>query len=60
MIGRERRWASRGQSILETAVLLAAVAGALMIFFSFIRASVASRLKVGADSYGHGLLHDGR
>ena len=54
MIGRRL-----GQSILETTVLLVMVAGALVFFFTFIRASVASRVKVGADSFGHGLLHNG-
>ena len=49
----------RGQSILETTVLLAAVTAALVIFFSFIRSSVASRIKLGSDTFGHGLLHNG-
>ena len=48
-----------GQSMLELAVLLVVVTGALLVFFTFIRASVASRVKVGADSFGHGLLHNG-
>ena len=45
--------------MLETALLLAVVVGALVVFFTFIRSSVASRVKVGADSFGHGLLHNG-
>jgi len=45
--------------MVETTVLLLAVVAALVMFFSFIRASVAGRLKAGADSFGHGLLHDG-
>lgn len=55
-----RSSASRyGQSMIETAVLLMVVVGALVVFFTFIRASVASRVKVGADTFGHGLLHNG-
>lgn len=50
----------RGQSILETTILLVVVTAALLVFFSFIRASVASRVKAGADTFGHGLLHDGK
>ena len=45
--------------MLETALLLAVVVGALVVFFTFIRASVASRVKVGSDTFGHGLLHNG-
>ena len=45
--------------MLETAVLLVVVVGALLVFFTFIRASVASRAKGGADTFGHGLLHNG-
>jgi hypothetical protein len=48
-----------GQSILETAILMVAVTMALVVFFGFIRASVASRVKLGADTFGHGLLNDG-
>lgn len=47
-----------GQSTVEAALLLGAVAVALVVFFSFIRASVSSRIKVGADTFGHGLLYD--
>ena len=49
----------RGQSTVETALLLTVVAMALLTFFTFIRAAVSSRIKVGADTFGHGLLHDG-
>jgi hypothetical protein len=45
--------------MIETAVLLMVVVGALVVFFTFIRASVASRVKAGADTFGHGLLHNG-
>ena len=48
-----------GQSMVETAVLLVAVTAALVVFFTFIRASVASRVKLSADTFGHGLLHNG-
>ena len=48
-----------GQSVVEGSLLLAAIATALVVFFSFIRASVSSRIKVGADTFGHGLLCDG-
>ena len=50
---------SRGQSTLETAVLIAVVMGALMVMFSYIRDAVSSRVKVGSDSFGHGLLNSG-
>ena len=43
----------------EAMLLILAVAAALVIFFSFIRASVSGRLKGGADAFGHLLLHDG-
>ena len=45
--------------MLEATILLLVVASALVTFFTFIRASVASRVKVGADTFGHGLLHNG-
>ena len=48
-----------GQSMMETAVLTAAVVAALLVMFSFIRASVASRIKSGSDTFGHGLLNNG-
>lgn len=47
----------RGQSTVETALLLGAIAMALVVFFSFIRSSVSSRIKGGADTFGHGLLY---
>ena len=50
----------RGQSTLETALLLMAVAAALVMMFSFIRNAVSWRLKGGADAFGHGMLHDGK
>lgn len=49
-----------GQSMVETMLLLAVIAAALTVFFSFIRAAVSSRVKVGADTFGHGLLHNGK
>ena len=53
------RLSLRGQSIIETAVLLSLAAAALLVFFSFVRNAVSSRLKSGADTFGHGLLHNG-
>ena len=50
---------TRGQSMLETAFLLGMIAIALVTFFSFIRNAVSSRVKAGADTFGHGLLHNG-
>ncbi len=50
----------RGQAMVETALLLVVVVAALVTFFSFIRASVSHRLKLGADTLGHGLLWGGR
>ena len=49
----------RGQSTVETALLLLVVVAALVLFFSFIRAAVAGRIKAGSDTFGHGLLHSG-
>ena len=46
-----------GQSMIETALLLVGVVIALLAFFSFIRASVAFRIKTGADTFGHGMLY---
>ena len=47
-----------GQSFVETTVFLLAVASALVIFFTFVRNAVSSRIKIGSDTFGHGLLHD--
>ena len=47
------------QSMVEQLLLLTAVAMALMTLFTFIRAAVSSRIKVGSDTFGHGLLHNG-
>lgn len=49
----------RGQSTVEMALLMMAIAVALAVFFSFIRSSVSSRIKAGADTFGHGMVHDG-
>ena len=49
----------RGQATVETALLLLAAAAALVLMFSFIRNAVSGRLKAGADTLGHGMLHDG-
>ena len=51
--------ARSAQCLIETAVLLAIVTGALVFFFTFIRDSVASRVKIGSDTFGHGLLNNG-
>ena len=48
-----------GQSILETMLLLAVVVTALVVLFTFIRDAVASRIKLGSDTFGHGMLHNG-
>ena len=55
----DRNTTNAAQSTIEMTLLLTVVAVALTTFFSFIRASVSSRLKVGADTFGHGLLHNG-
>jgi Flp pilus assembly pilin Flp len=54
-----KRCGRHGQSVIETTLLLAVVAIALVTFFSFIRSAVSSRIKLGADTFGHGLLHNG-
>ena len=51
--------APRGQSMVEMTLLFFVVAVALVTFFSFIRSAVSSRIKTGADTFGHGMLHDG-
>ena len=50
---------TRGSSFVESALLILVVAAALVTFFSFIRSAVSSRLKMGADAFGHGMLHNG-
>ena len=50
----------RAQSMIETALLLGAVVIALITFFTFIRSAVSSRIKIGSDAFGHGLLHNGK
>ena len=47
----------RAQSSVETVLVIGAVAAALGVFFTFVRASVSSRIKMGADGLGHGLLY---
>jgi len=48
---------SNGQSSIESILLIAGVVGALLMFFAFVRSSVAFRIKTGADSFGHGMLY---
>ena len=50
---------TKGQSLVETALLLCVVATVLLVFFTFIRSAVSSRIKIGSDAFGHGLLHNG-
>ena len=49
----------QGQTFVETTVLLLAVASALVLFFTFVRNAISSRIKTGSDTFGHGLLHNG-
>lgn len=53
------RRATGGQSLLEGTVLFLVAVAALVTFFTIIRAAVSGRIKTGADSFGHGMLHDG-
>jgi len=46
----------QGQSIIEYSILMGIVALSLSLFFTFIRAATAHRLKGGADTFGHGLI----
>jgi hypothetical protein len=46
--------------MIETAMLIGMVGIALVVFFTFIRGAVSTRLKAGADTFGHGLLHNGQ
>lgn len=48
----------RGQSTIEQALVFLAIGAALLIFFQFLRTSVSTRFKGGADTFGHGLLYD--
>ncbi len=48
-----------GQSTIELAVMTLGIVTALVIFFSYLRSSVAYRIKVGSDAFGHGLLCNG-
>ena len=57
--GRRHRLV-RGQRTIETALLLGAVTIALIVFFTFIRSAISSRIKIGSDAFGHGLLHNGK
>lgn len=50
----------QGQSTIETALLLGAVAIALVAIFAFVRNAVSSRIKTGSDAFGHGMLYEGR
>ena len=43
--------------MIEAALLFLAVAVSLTVLFSFIRAAISSRIKGGADTFGHGMLH---
>jgi hypothetical protein len=43
---------------VERALGFAVVVTALVALFTFIRDAVSHRLKIGADSFGHGLLYD--
>jgi len=44
---------------VESTLLLLGVTTALVLFFSFLRASVSGRVKAGADAFGFGLQCDG-
>jgi Flp pilus assembly pilin Flp len=45
---------------VEVGLVLLLVAVALFAMFTFIRNSVSSRVKAGADTFGHGLLYNGQ
>lgn len=47
----------RGQSMVESALLLALVAVALVGMFGYIRSSVAHRMKTSADGISQGRLY---
>ena len=48
-----------GQSAVEGVLLITTIAAALFLFFSFIRNSVSSRVRLGADTFGRGMLYGG-
>ncbi len=48
---------ARGQSLVESALLIALVATALAGMFGYIRASIAHRMKTSADGISQGRLY---
>jgi len=54
MMRRHRR---RGQAAIELAILIAAGAVAAGVLLGFLKGAVSSRMKSGADTFGHGLLY---
>ncbi len=58
-VGGRLMRAERGQTMVEKLLLFTVVAAALVAMFTYVQSSVASRMKNGADAFGHGLLHDG-
>ncbi len=57
--GRRILQGREGSSMVESALLFLMLVAALVTFFSFIRSAISSRMKMGADSFGHGMLHNG-
>ncbi len=57
MISRVGR--SRGQTLVEYAILIALTAATLTAMYGFIRSSLSHKLKTGADGIGQGMLYGG-
>lgn len=51
-----RRHHRCGQSAVEFAILIAAGVVAAGVLLGFLKGAVSSRMKGGADTFGHGLL----
>ncbi len=48
---------SRGQSMVEYAILIITAAAALMAMLAYVRAATMHRMKVGVDGIGHGVVY---
>jgi len=49
----------RGQSLLEYAILLFAIAAAFVTIFGYARSTFMGGLKSGSDGVGHGMRYRG-
>jgi hypothetical protein len=54
---RNRMKSTRGQSLLESILLIAVATAALWAMFAFVQGAIQEHMKGGADGIGHGLLY---